>query len=310
MRAVSLGMSPSGPYYCCYLPMPFWRQARIELVNENPEKTPEIWWEASIATNDYPEGETGYFNARYRREWPTREGEDYRLVEAEGRGTYVGQVMTVEPLRAEIKRWWEGDLRIYLDGRSYPAFHGAGHEDEYLGGWSNEWLMNPYSLPMHGEPKTTELTQVDFQWSAATTVYRFFVSGIPFQNGIKVSTEHGTENAANAMYSSVAYYYARSGAMEKLDEAESSTRFTLRAPPGYSHLRLRRLYNPRERQRPRFGSTTNTSACGISERRTPTSPRSRATSCFRRVAGSDLHIEIRAVPPGFSALHYELWGLR
>ena len=153
VRAAPLGMSPSGPYYC-YLPMPFWRQARIELVNENPEKTPEIWWEASIAANDYPEEETGYFNARYRREWPTREGEDYRLVEAEGRGTYVGQVMTVEPLRAEIKRWWEGDLRIYLDGQSYPAFHGTGHEDEYLGGWSNEWLMNPYSLPMHGEPKT------------------------------------------------------------------------------------------------------------------------------------------------------------
>ena len=311
VRAVPLGMSPSGPYYC-YLPMPFWRQARIELVNENPEKTPEIWWEAAIGLNDYPEAETGYFNARYRREWPTRDGEDYRLIEAEGRGTYVGQVMTVEPLRAEIKRWWEGDLRIYLDGRSYPAFLGTGHEDEYLGGWSNEWLMNPYSLPMHGEPKTTELTQVDFQWSAATTVYRFFVGGIPFQNGIKVSTEHGTENTANAMYSSVAYYYARSGAMEKLDDASGSTRFTLRAPSGYSHLRLRRLYNPTERQEAQVW--INDQYIGLWYTGATNAYESELESDFLLptsvIGGSDVDVEIRAVRPGFSALHYELWGLR
>ena len=128
--------------------------------------------------------------------------------------------MTVEPLRAEIKRWWEGDLRIYLDGRRPPAFHGTGHEDEYLGGWSNEWLMNPYSLPMHGEPKTTALKQVDFQWSAATTVYRFFVEGIPFQNGISVSTEHGARNTANATYSSVAFFYQSPNAMTKLSATD------------------------------------------------------------------------------------------
>ena len=172
--------------------------------------------------------------------------------------------------------------------------------------------MNPYSLPMHGEPKTTELTQVDFQWSAATTVYRFFVGGIPFQNGIKVSTEHGAENTANAMYSSVAYYYARSGAMEKLDEAESSTRFTLRAPPGYSHLRLRRLYNPRERQEAKVW--INDQYIGLWYIGATNAYESELESDFLLpvsvVGGSDLHIEIRAVRPGFSALHYELWGLR
>ena len=265
------------------------------------------------AVEDYPRLRTdvqAHYLSSYDRSGGNDDGFDgtYSALYVDGRGEHV------------IKRWWEGDLRIYLDGRIYPAFHGTGHEDEYLGGWSNEWLMNPYSLPMHGEPKTTELTQVDFQWSAATTVYRFFVGGIPFQNGIRVSTEHGAENTANAMYSSVAYYYARSGAMEKLDEVsaaglsvvKSSTRFTLRARSGYSHFRLRRLYHPRMRQEAEVW--INDRYIGLWYTGATNAYESELESDFLLPAsvsgGTDRNIDIRAVRPGFSALHYELWGIR
>ncbi len=203
--------------------MPFWRSARIELVNENPQAIPNLWWQIRIRPGreaGYAPADTGYFKARYHQEWPTELGRDYRILETNGRGVYVGQVMTVEPVRPETKRWWEGDLRIVVNGRRHPTLQGTGHEDEYLGGWSNEWLMNPYSLPMHGEPQSTELTQVDFQWSAATSVYRFFPAGIPFESGIVVSTEHGTQNTATAAYSSVAYYYERPSRMARLDELD------------------------------------------------------------------------------------------
>lgn len=219
VRAVPLGMSPSGAYYC-YLPMPFWTGARIAIVNDNPGPAPTIAWEVHLARDTaarYPRAQSGYFKARYHRAWPTTQGEDYPILDTSGQGVFVGQVMTVEPIRAEVKRWWEGDLRLYLDGRRQPAFHGTGHEDEYLGGWSNEWLMNPYSLPMHGEPATRDLTQVDFQWNAATTVYRFFPGGVPYQSRLALSTEHGVDNAVPAMYSSVAYYYERPGGAERMD---------------------------------------------------------------------------------------------
>ena len=219
VRAVPLGMSPSGRYYC-FLPMPFWKAARFEIVNETPGPAPKLRWEIETT----PPGDMGYapervglFKARYRHEWPTQDGRDYTILETTGRGVYVGQVMTVEPLRPEVKRWWEGDLRMYVDGRRHPALQGTGHEDEYLGGWSNEWLMNPYTLPMHGEPKTADLAQVDFQWNASTTVYRFFAAGIPFQSRLIVSTEHGVDNRVSAMYSSVAYYYERPDGMALAD---------------------------------------------------------------------------------------------
>lgn len=219
VRAIPIGMSPSGRYYC-FLPMPFWTSARIEIVNATPGPSPKLRWEIETtppAEMGYGRDRVGTFEARYRHEWPTADGRDYTILETTGRGTYVGQVMTVEPLRPEVKRWWEGDLRMYVDGRRHPALQGTGHEDEYLGGWSNEWLMNPYTLPMHGEPKTANLTQVDFQWSAATTVYRFFPGGIPYQSQLVVSTEHGVDNGVPAMYSSVAYFYERPDAMALAD---------------------------------------------------------------------------------------------
>jgi hypothetical protein len=339
VNAIPLGMSASGPYYC-YLPMPFRRGFRIELVNENPEPTPEIWWEVRVDESDAYDPETsGTFHAVYRQAWPTTTGEDYELLEASGRGVYVGQVMTVEPLRAEIKRWWEGDLRLYLDGRRKPAFHGTGHEDEYLGGWSNEWLMNPYSLPMHGEPKTSGLKQVDFQWSASTTVYRFFASGIPFQNGITVSTEHGPRNTANAMYSSVAYYYAGNGAFQKLDEAdvdgpleltstfegrydevelsdagrivETSSKHTFDVPAGSSHLRLRRLFDQSATQEAEVFVNGNRAGVWY---QAGTNPHHRwAETDFllpeSLTRGADrLEIEMRPVQPGWNEFRYELWG--
>jgi hypothetical protein len=219
VRAIPLGMSPSGRYYC-FLPMPFWTAARIEIVNETPGPSPKLHWEIETTRPDdmgYARERVGLFKAHYRHEWPTTPGRDYTILETSGRGTYVGQVMTVEPIRPEVKRWWEGDLRMYVDGRRHPAVQGTGHEDEYLGGWSNEWLMNPYTLAMHGEPKTANLTQVDFQWSAATTVYRFFPAGIPYQSQLVVSTEHGVDSGVPAMYSSVAYYYERADGMTLAD---------------------------------------------------------------------------------------------
>jgi hypothetical protein len=224
VRAVPLGMSPSGAYYC-FLPMPFWSSARFDIVNETPGRAPKLHWEIEttrLGDMGYSRERIGAFKAQYRHEWPTENGRDYTILDTTGRGTYVGQVMTVEPIRPEVKRWWEGDLRMYVDGRHHPALQGTGHEDEYLGGWSNEWLMNPYTLPMHGEPRTTDLTQVDFQWNAATTVYRFFPAGVPYQSQLTVSTEHGVDNGVPAMYSSVAYYYERTDAMIVADSLDVS----------------------------------------------------------------------------------------
>ena len=103
-------------------------------------------------TEGFPEEKAvpiGYFGAEYKTAWPIVEEKDFVLFDHTGKGAVIGQVMTVEPVKLDRKRWWEGDMRIYIDGEEEPRFHGTGHEDEYQGGWSTFWLTNPYSLPLY-----------------------------------------------------------------------------------------------------------------------------------------------------------------
>lgn len=209
VRSIFVGMATSGAYYC-YLPMPFRKGVRISLQNTSHETGGEFFCEIGYSRKvmaDDDNGRVGYFAAKYNTAWPIVEQTDYVLFDYKGRGAVVGQVMTVEPVKPDRKRWWEGDMRIYIDGEEKPRFHGTGHEDEYQGGWSTFWLTNPYSLPLFGQPKTENLIDVFGQVNGSTTAYRFWPGKIHFKKAIKISTEHGNNNDTPANYSSLVYYY-------------------------------------------------------------------------------------------------------
>jgi hypothetical protein len=209
VRSLFVGMSSSGTYYC-YFPMPFKKGIRIILQNRSYESGAELFCEVGYTTG-FPKKQKGnsigYFGAKYNTAWPIVELKDYVLFDYKGTGAVAGQVMTVEPVKPDRKRWWEGDMRIYIDDEKKPRFHGTGHEDEYQGGWSTFWLTNPYSLPLFGQPKTKDLIDVFGQVNGSTTTYRFWPGKIHFRKSIRISTEHGNHNDTPANYSSLVYYY-------------------------------------------------------------------------------------------------------
>ena len=209
VRSLFVGMSSSGTYYC-YFPMPFRKGIRVSLQNRSHQAGGEFFCEIGY-TNAFLREQNripvGYFGARYNTAWPIVEQTDFVLFDFRGTGAVVGQVMTVEPTKPDRKRWWEGDMRIYIDGEQKPRFHGTGHEDEYQGGWSTFWLTNPYSLPLFGQPKTKGLIDVFGQVNGSTTAYRFWPGKIHFKKSIRISTEHGNQNDTPANYSSLVYYY-------------------------------------------------------------------------------------------------------
>lgn len=215
VRSLFIGMSTSGTYYC-YLPMPFKKSIRITLKNNSGDAGGRFFCEIGYTKkliSDRNGSEVGYLGTMYNKEWPVVAERDYVLFDYKGRGAVVGQVMTVEPVKPDRKKWWEGDMRLYIDGEKEPRFHGTGHEDEYQGGWSTFWLTNPYSLPLFGQPKTEGLVDVfdpvDMfdQVNGSTTAYRFWPGKIHFKNSITISTEHGNHNDTPANYSSLVYYY-------------------------------------------------------------------------------------------------------
>jgi hypothetical protein len=154
-----------------------------------------------------------YFCAQYRQEYPARKGKDYLVLDAEGRGYYVG---TVYAVRTRSPSWFgEGDEKIYIDGETRPSIRGTGTEDYFLSAWG----LKKNSTPYFGVPY---LNQPDRIIGQKTCSYRWHIHDpLVFSTGIRVTFEtfgwmSADENAENRPHSwnereddftSVAYWY-------------------------------------------------------------------------------------------------------
>ena len=222
--AAPLQMSPEGgKSFNCFFHMPFASGARIEVASELEHERVFFYYYVDYEEFDALEEGLGRFHAQWRRENPTDGAEEgdqsneefqfggenatgegnYTILEAEGRGHYVGCVLNVHNLR-ETQRWnWygEGDDMIFIDGEEWPpSLHGTGTEDYFNTAWSPQ---QKYSAPYHG------ITLGGGEnWSGQISLYRFHVEDpVTFERSIRVTIEHGHANKRSDDYSSVAYWY-------------------------------------------------------------------------------------------------------
>jgi Protein of unknown function (DUF2961) len=183
------------------LPMPFWERFRVQITG-----LPGRLF-LRVTGNPYRVGEAAHLRVIWHEERPTNGADDFEYLSYQGAGRLVATVLTVEPPdAARDKQWWEGDLRSYADGRRTPGVHGTGHEDDHFGGWSNEFFSGPFTLPMHGEPRT-QILDHNGQFNGNVAMYRVW-TGIPFLREVRHSVEHGTENNRTVNESAATFFYA------------------------------------------------------------------------------------------------------
>lgn len=183
------------------LPMPYWEGARIVVSGLAGKMS------IHVAPAREPRPEYGTLHAIHSEQKPTTAAGDFPYATLTGAGKLVGTVLTIEPTSPDNKQWWEGDLQSFVDDAITPNVHGTGHEDDHLGGWSNEFLERPFSLPMQGNPKTVILDKAPgAQTNADASMYRLY-PGIPFLRGIRHSTEHGPSNQRQSNYSAATFVY-------------------------------------------------------------------------------------------------------
>ncbi|MDZ7337794.1 MAG: DUF2961 domain-containing protein [candidate division KSB1 bacterium] len=193
-----LGMS-SGGYYC-YLPMPFSRRARIEVVNETDYDIDAFYYHINYQELRRLDDDVGRFHAQWRREPQTSPGKNYTILEAEGLGHFVGCNMNMQGRSGDIT-YLEGDEMIYVDGEVAPSIYGTGTEDYFSSGWY--FNHGTYAGPLHG-------CIIKDEEQARVVAYRFHVGdAIPFRRSLLVTIEHGHGNEVPADYSSVAYWYQK-----------------------------------------------------------------------------------------------------
>ena len=201
----SLPLSIHGRTFTSRFRMPYLHEAAIRIVGIDGRLRVH-------ARPDSGLGDAAYFAATYSEAQPTTPGQDFEWLGVSGSGRLVGTTLTVRPAASSVKKWWEGDLRSYADGRRTPGISGTGHEDDNLAGWSNTLFSRPFTLPMAGVPRSDVIDRTG-QYNANVSFYRFY-PGVPFHSGVRHSTEHGSRNGVQATYSGVAYYYLQSSGSE------------------------------------------------------------------------------------------------
>jgi hypothetical protein len=194
----------------CWLPMPFRKRARFEIVNDCDVPVSSFYYYIDWQKNDRLDDDLAYLHAQWRRENPCEAvdlkgvnltgADNYVILEATGRGHYIGCNFSIDNLSGD---WWgEGDDMIFVDGATWPpTLHGTGSEDYLAQAWGmqrNAFLFNGMNL----------WTDPAFNERGKVTVYRHHIlDPIPFERSIRVTIEHGHANDRGDDWSSVAYWY-------------------------------------------------------------------------------------------------------
>jgi hypothetical protein len=139
-------------------------------------------------------------------------GEDYLILDAEGRGHYVGTVLSVA---LRTPGWFgEGDDRFYIDGAEEPQLKGTGSEDYFCDAWGFRQLNRPYyGITLNG-------SGLGRSFGDLITAYRWHINDpVHFQKSLKVTIEHKGNTFAEGgrrvsgfmerpdLFSSVAFWY-------------------------------------------------------------------------------------------------------
>jgi hypothetical protein len=224
--SLPLTMSPrDGRGFNCFFPMPYAESGRIEITNEGDRRL-VLYFYVDYETYDRADPESALFHAQWRRENPTdgwgfkgRSHTDeeraeawkrpnldgagnYVIMEATGRGHYVGCNLNIDVYEKQQNDWYgEGDDMIWIDGEL--ALRGTGTEDYFNTAFSPE---TAFCAPYHGLPVYQGTRE--WPWSGKNSMYRFHIEDpIHFRESIKVTIEHGHGNDLTNDYSSTAYWY-------------------------------------------------------------------------------------------------------
>ncbi|HZG74306.1 MAG TPA: glycoside hydrolase family 172 protein [Paenibacillus sp.] len=216
-----LAMSPeNGQALNSFFAMPFGAGARIE-IESDADRPIKFYYYIDYEAYDRDIDSPLRFHALWRRELTkgiednisnalfefggknTTGAGNYVLLDAVGKGHYVGCNLNIHNLRATREWNWygEGDDMIFIDGEAWPpSLHGTGMEDYFNTAWcpQQEYHSPYHGITLGGGPN----------WSGKISAYRFHIEDpVLFEKSIRVTIEHGHNNHRSDDYSSTAYWY-------------------------------------------------------------------------------------------------------
>lgn len=205
VESLPVQVSPTGSL-TCYWRMPFAQSARLVITNDNPDRSTGLYWQVDWVQVEELPPDTAYFHARYRQEYPAVAGRDYLIADLEGRGHYVGTVLSVT--LAQDGWFGEGDDFFYIDGEEIPSLQGTGTEDYF----NDAWGFRPRTGTWFGQPRWQ-----GYQAGDSGVCYRWHIlDPVGFEKSLRLTLEHKGNRAESEdgwfierpdFFSSVAFWY-------------------------------------------------------------------------------------------------------
>lgn len=183
--------SPEGRSFNCVIPMPFKKNAKIQMVNESGKEI-IVFFDIDCTIGDKHDDDMLYFHSFWRRENPTTTRKDMTILpKVKGKGRFLGCNLGVRINERMNNFWWgEGEIKIYLDGdKEFPTLCGTGTED-YIGtGWGQGIFVNRFQGNHYADIEKGKKLD-DFTFAKAYGFYRFHIPDpIYFYQDIKVDIQ-------------------------------------------------------------------------------------------------------------------------
>lgn len=192
------GMS-SGGFYCRF-PMPYRKGFRVEVENLDKTIDTEVFCNVLYQEQPVPE-DAAYFHAQFHT-GKNPGPEPTRILMAEGRGQYVGCVLSMQGENRGYMSFLEAPEYVYIDEDwTKPRIVGTGLEDYFMGGWY--FREGEFAGQYHGAPSKDPL-------NASIAMYRIHdTDAIHFKQRIKFDFVNpwAPERLQPFAYSSCAFFY-------------------------------------------------------------------------------------------------------
>ncbi|MGV3774693.1 MAG: DUF2961 domain-containing protein [Verrucomicrobiales bacterium] len=207
-----------------FFPMPFFREAKIELAGVEGQEFKDIQWRVRYQPSPLHPSHVGYFHATYRDHAKPELGKDLVLLDTrnmEGNrdwsGSFVGTsfIFTDRNYLGTL----EGDPRFFFDDSESPQAYGTGTEE--WGGGGDYWGGRNMTLPFAGHPVgARNLQEAKNDEDKIHSAYRFLLGDLmPFGKNARIHLEHGGINQSTEHYQTVAFWYgAPAASLVKTDE--------------------------------------------------------------------------------------------
>jgi len=198
IKVLMQGMDTLGNFYS-YYPMPFWKSAKIELVNKHPDYT--VFFDSRIEFEEvcyYKKSDCGYFKAFYKEKTPSVKGQDLIVADVSGYGKMVSGTVTMHEMK-EGGVACEGDVRVYIDGNATPQVESDGSESWANYGWG-------FPTPPEVNPASAYDGLKDKPWSMTRLLTGDYY---PFYNRLVFQIEQNHHNYHNMIESGAIFCYMK-----------------------------------------------------------------------------------------------------